>query len=57
MFIMPNHMHFLLNYTGEGSSLNILIGNGKRFLAYVILKTKRKAIDGAAQSFTAKFPT
>jgi REP element-mobilizing transposase RayT len=36
--IMPNHVHLLLHYTGEGSSLNTLIGNGKRFMAYDIIK-------------------
>ena len=36
--IMPNHIHLLLHYSGEGSSLNAVIGNGKRFLAYEIIK-------------------
>ena len=31
--IMPNHLHFLLHYSG-GKSLNTVIGNGKRFMAY-----------------------
>src|SRR5678816_2332577 len=31
--IMPNHMHFLLHYSG-GKSLNTVISNGKRFMAY-----------------------
>ena len=34
--IMPNHMHFLLHYSG-GKSLNTVIGNGKRFMAYDIV--------------------
>jgi REP element-mobilizing transposase RayT len=36
--IMPNHLHFLLHYTGKGKSLNTLIGNGKRFMAYEMIK-------------------
>lgn len=36
--VMPNHLHFLLHYSGEGASLNSLIGNGKRFMAYEIIK-------------------
>ena len=34
--IMPNHLHFLLHYSG-GKSLNMVIGNGKRFMAYEIV--------------------
>jgi REP element-mobilizing transposase RayT len=36
--IMPNHIHFLLHYNGGHHSLNTIIGNGKRFLAYDIVK-------------------
>lgn len=36
--IMPNHVHFLLHYTSTVKSLNTLIGNGKRFMAYNIVK-------------------
>src|SRR4051812_12861169 len=35
--IMPNHIHLLLHYTGGHQSLNTIIGNGKRFLAYGII--------------------
>src|SRR5437867_3365469 len=35
---MPNHLHLLI-YTPENStSLNRIVGNGKRFLAYEIVK-------------------
>jgi REP element-mobilizing transposase RayT len=34
--IMPSHLHFLLHYSG-GKSLNTVIGNGKRFMAYEIV--------------------
>lgn len=36
--IMPNHLHFLLHYTGKEKNLNTVIGNGKRFMAYEMLK-------------------
>jgi len=36
--IMPNHVHLLLYYSGIEQSLNTLIGNGKRFMAYEILQ-------------------
>jgi REP element-mobilizing transposase RayT len=35
--IMPNHLHLLLHYNGD-KSLNTIIGNGKRFMAYEIIK-------------------
>ena len=36
--IMPNHVHFLLHYAGKEKKLNTHIGNGKRFMAYEMLK-------------------
>ena len=35
--IMLNHLHILLYYSGRGSSLNTVVGNGKRFMAYAIV--------------------
>ena len=35
--IMPNHLHLLLHFAGENSSLNTVVGNGKRFIAYDII--------------------
>ena len=34
--IMPNHLHFLIHFAA--GSLNSVIGNGKRFIAYEIIK-------------------
>ncbi|RYY42019.1 MAG: hypothetical protein EOO06_21705, partial [Chitinophagaceae bacterium] len=43
--IMPNHVHLLLHYSGKGATLNLLIGNGKRFLAYsIVKKLQQKAL-------------
>jgi len=40
--IMPNHLHFLI-FQYEGSRLlNTLIANGKRFLAYEIVKRLKR---------------
>src|SRR5258707_13964622 len=35
--IMPNHLHMLLYHGGVNLSLNKVIGNGKRFMAYEII--------------------
>jgi REP element-mobilizing transposase RayT len=35
--IMPNHLHFILATPFRNSSLNTLVSNGKRFLAYRIV--------------------
>ncbi len=43
--ILPNHVHFIIR-TPEGGSVNTLLANGKRFIAYEIverLKTLGKA--------------
>jgi REP element-mobilizing transposase RayT len=40
--IMPNHMHLLVQFaSGESRSINTIIGNGKRFLAYGIVDRLR----------------
>lgn len=36
--IMPNHIHCVLNFPHKGFSLNTVIGNAKRFMAYEIIK-------------------
>jgi REP element-mobilizing transposase RayT len=36
--IMPNHIHVLIGFRNEGKSINKTIGDGKRFLAYEIVK-------------------
>jgi len=36
--IMPNHIHVILYYAGGKQSLNTQIGNGKRFIAYAIVR-------------------
>jgi REP element-mobilizing transposase RayT len=36
--IMPNHVHLLLHYANTKQSLNTIIGNGKRFIGYDIVK-------------------
>jgi len=41
--IMPNHVHVLLYFPGMTKSLNTVIGNGKRFMAYEIIKRLQKS--------------
>jgi REP element-mobilizing transposase RayT len=36
--IMPNHVHALIGFCNTGQSINTIIGNGKRFIAYEIIK-------------------
>jgi REP element-mobilizing transposase RayT len=36
--IMPNHLHLLLHFAGGIQALNTHVGNGKRFMAYEIIK-------------------
>ncbi len=36
--IMPNHLHLLLHISENSKGLNKLVANGKRFLAYEIIK-------------------
>jgi hypothetical protein len=36
--IMPNHVHMVLYFAGGTQSLNTIVGNGKRFIGYEIIK-------------------
>ena len=36
--IMPNHLHALVSFSNTGKSINTIIGNGKRFMAYDLVK-------------------
>jgi len=36
--IMPNHLHLLIGFRNSGKSINNIIGNMKRFLAYSMVK-------------------
>ena len=40
--IMPNHVHALIAFRNTGQSINTIIGNGKRFIAYEIIKRLKK---------------
>jgi REP element-mobilizing transposase RayT len=41
--IMPNHVHALISFTQTSQSINTIIGNGKRFMAYEIIKRLQTA--------------
>ena len=36
--IMPNHVHALISFIDTKQSINTIVGNGKRFMAYEIIK-------------------
>lgn len=40
---MPNHIHCLLFPTDTQRTLNLLVGEGKRFMAYEIVNTLKKS--------------
>jgi hypothetical protein len=35
---MPNHVHALISFVATEQSINTIIGNGKRFLTYELIK-------------------
>ncbi len=35
---MPNHLHALIAFSNTSQSINTIVGNGKRFMAYEIIK-------------------
>jgi REP element-mobilizing transposase RayT len=35
--LMPNHVHALIAFRNTGQSINTIVGNGKRFIAYEII--------------------
>lgn len=41
--VMPNHLHVLIAFNHPSQSLNTIIGNGKRFIAYGILDRLKQA--------------
>jgi len=42
--IMPNHLHAIISFSYTEKSINSIIGNGKRFMAYEIVK-RMKALE------------
>jgi REP element-mobilizing transposase RayT len=36
--IMPNHIHALIDFSTTAKKINTIIGNGKRFMAYDVIK-------------------
>lgn len=41
--VMPNHLHVLIAFSNSKKSINTIIGNGKRFMAYEIITRLMKA--------------
>ena len=40
--IMPNHVHLLLYFEKKDQTLNTILGNGKRFIGYEIIKRMKR---------------
>jgi REP element-mobilizing transposase RayT len=40
--IMPNHIHVMISFSKTEKSINKIIGDGKRFMALILLKDLRK---------------
>ena len=36
--IMPNHLHALIDFGNSRKNINTIVSNGKRFMAYEIVK-------------------
>ena len=36
--IMPNHIHAIIGFANTSKSINSIVGNGKRFMAYELIK-------------------
>jgi len=45
--IMPNHLHALLAFRNSKTNINAIIGHGKRFLAYAIVRRLQQANENA----------
>src|SRR5690606_25102221 len=44
--IMPNHVHLILHLTNASFNLNSIVSNGKRFMAYEIVKRLKERNEG-----------
>ena len=40
--IMPNHVHAIIAFHNTGKTINSIIGNGKRFIAYDLVAELKK---------------
>ena len=36
--VMPNHVHAIISFKAKSQSINMIVGNGKRFMAYELIK-------------------
>jgi len=52
--IMPNHFHVLLYPTHSGTTINKFVGEGKRFMAYDMVKALKKQGKGKILSILAQ---
>ena len=43
--IMPNHLHALIAFRNTTQCINTIVGNGKRFMAYEVIKRLKQQKD------------
>ena len=43
--IMPNHLHAVIGFRNTGKSINSIVSNGKRFMAYELVNRLKKQED------------
>jgi len=53
--IMPNHLHALIAFRNTGQSINTIIGNGKRFMAYEIIERLKRTNEEGVLSKLASY--
>lgn len=52
--IMPNHVHTMIAFSTVSSTINTLVGNGKRFMAYeLVKKLKEKGCDSLLEEMSS----
>ena len=42
---MPNHLHVLVDFSASSKSINTIVSNGKRFMAYEMVKRLQERKD------------
>lgn len=53
--IMPNHLHAMIAFQNTGQSINSIVGNGKRFMAYEIIERLKNCREDALLNKLALF--
>jgi hypothetical protein len=50
---MPDHVHALIAFKNSGKSINTIVGNGKRFIAYdLVVRLKQEGLNDILESLS-----